>query len=188
MLVCFVRHGESECNKEKKLTGWIDAHLTDKGKTDARKAGSIIESINFDKIYSSDLCRARETAEIAIPGCEYETSVLLREIHMGEMAGKRGADLEPELFERVIGYGYKDYGGESIEEFSERIAQFAKVLEAETCGNIAVFTHAGVLQKMMDIVIGTYIPRRKVCCDNCTVAIFQYENGIWKLHSWINKI
>ena len=47
-----------------------------------------MKRISFDKIYSSDLYRARETAEIAISGCRYETSELLREINVGSLSGK----------------------------------------------------------------------------------------------------
>ena len=72
--------------KRKKWTGWLDVHLADKGKDDAKKAGDFLKRISFDKIYSSDLIRARETAEIAIPGCRYEISELLREINVGSLA------------------------------------------------------------------------------------------------------
>ena len=30
------------------------------------------------------------------------------------------------------------------------------------------------------------LTRKNICCNNCTVAIFDYSNSVWKLHSWIN--
>ena len=55
MYVYVIRHGESETNKAKKWTGWLDVHLTDKGKDDAKKAGNFLKRISFDKIlYLSD--------------------------------------------------------------------------------------------------------------------------------------
>ena len=46
MRVYVIRHGESETNKAKKWTGWLDVHLTDKGKDDANKAGNFLKG-NF---------------------------------------------------------------------------------------------------------------------------------------------
>ena len=69
MKVWMIRHGESETNKEGLWSGWLDAPLTEKGKGDAALAGEIVSRIKFDKIYSSDLLRAKSTAEIVIPGC-----------------------------------------------------------------------------------------------------------------------
>lgn len=62
MRVYVIRHGESETNLNKKWTGWLDVHLTDKGKDDAKKAGDFLKNIAFEKIYASDLSRAVETA------------------------------------------------------------------------------------------------------------------------------
>ena len=88
MLVYLIRHGESQSNLDKIWSGWNDVPLTEKGKLDAKKAGEYLDGIKFDKIYSSDLSRAKNTAEIAIPGCEYEQTPLLREINVGEIVGK----------------------------------------------------------------------------------------------------
>jgi broad specificity phosphatase PhoE len=51
------------------LDRWLDVALTEKGKTDAASLSDILHGVSFDKIYSSDLSRARNTADIAIPGC-----------------------------------------------------------------------------------------------------------------------
>jgi len=186
MKVYVIRHGESETNKEQKWTGWLDVHLTDNGKDDARDAGEFLERISFDKIYSSDLVRARETAEIAIPGCRYETSELLREISVGSLAGNPISVVTEEQWSDIEKNKYIAFGGESKKDFCDRVSGFMKKLEGLSCENVAVFSHAGWLREMLDIVIGVHIPREKVCCNNCTVAIFEYTNKKWMLHSWIN--
>ena len=43
-----VRHGQSIWNLEKRFTGWVDVDLTDKGKLEAEKAGSLIKSTNIN--------------------------------------------------------------------------------------------------------------------------------------------
>lgn len=186
MRVYVVRHGESEANCKKIWTGWTDVALTDKGKEDAKTAGNFLKTTNFDKVFASDLSRAIETAKIAIPGCQYETSALLREINVGTLAGTPLNSITDE--ERVYNaqYGYAKYNGETISEVYERIGQFMRTLETLECENIAVFAHNGWMRCILDVVIGQYIPRNRICCNNCTVAIFEYTNEIWKLYGWIN--
>ena len=186
MKVYVIRHGESETNREKKWTGWLDVNLTDKGREDAKKAGEFLENVSFDKIYSSDLLRARQTAENAIAGCRYETSELLREINVGSLEGKIFSFLTDEQRKEIRTKKYKEYGGENQQEFSDRVAGFMKELESQNCENIAVFSHAGWLCRMLDIVTEVDIPRNKICCNNCTVAIFEYTEKEWRLHSWVN--
>ena len=63
-----LRHGQSEWNLENKFTGLTDISLTEEGRSEAAKAGRLINklSLKIDYLYSSVLFRANETAEIAI--------------------------------------------------------------------------------------------------------------------------
>ncbi|MBR3836779.1 MAG: histidine phosphatase family protein [Clostridia bacterium] len=185
MRVYVIRHGESENNRAQKYTGWADVHLTEKGRRDALLAADFLKNISFDKVYSSDLARAKETAECALPLYPYEESSLLREIDVGDVAGKPFSVLMKEEKERIPEQGYKPYGGESREEFHSRICSFQRLLEERKAENVAVFAHAGFLREMLDTVVGFRLPRNKICCDNCAVAVFEYD-GDWHLHSWVN--
>ena len=186
MKLYVIRHGESETNKAHRWTGWLDVSLTEKGKQDALFARSILENVKFDKIYTSDLRRAIQTAEIALPGCGYETTPLIREMNVGNIAGKSSDALTPEMRRRIPEEGYAHLGGESQEQFGSRIREFMASLEALDCENVAVFSHAGCLKRMLSEVVGTMLPGKNVLCANCTVAIFEYTKGVWRLHSWIN--
>ena len=61
-----VRHGQSIWNLEKRFTGWVDVDLTQKGESEAKKAGTLIKKkkiiINF--YYSSLQLRANNTLKI----------------------------------------------------------------------------------------------------------------------------
>ena len=186
MKVYIIRHGESLNNKNKLWTGWFDAPLTEKGKEDAARAGELLSKVNFDKIYSSDLTRAKNTAEIAIPGCEYETSELLREINVGRLAGTPIDFANNEQKMALAKDGYDSFGGESREAFISRIESFMKELEALRCDKVAVFCHGGWLRTFFDIVFGVLIPRGKIICGNCAVGVFEFDGASWKLNSWIN--
>ena len=186
MRVYVIRHGQSVNNLAQKWTGWMDVPLTEKGKQDAKNAGALIAHVKFDRIYASDLQRARQTAETAIPGCAYETSALLREVNIGTLAGRPASFLNEAQRARVSKEGYVEFGGESSEEFRGRVQTFMRQLEDEPCETVAVFAHAGVLRNMLNAVLDVQLSGRHVYCDNCAVAIFEYTENNWRLHSWIN--
>ena len=186
MKVYVIRHGQSETNAKGCWTGWLDVNLTEKGGEDARSAGKIIQDIAFDKIYTSDLTRAIHTATTAIPGCEFESTPLLREINVGSIANKPLGILTNEQREKTRSVGYTEFGGESIAQFHARIDEFKSKLECLNAENVAVFSHAGWLRAMLDSIVGMVLPRNTIACGNCTIGVFEYSNGKWRLHSWIN--
>ena len=63
-----LRHGQSQWNLENRFTGWKNVPLTEQGIKEAKNAGYLIKKNNiiFDKIFSSVLKRANQTAELAI--------------------------------------------------------------------------------------------------------------------------
>ena len=188
MKVFVIRHGESENNLNKLWTGWQDAELTAKGIEDAKKAGEYLRGISFDKIYSSDLKRAQDTAKNAIPNCIYETNMSLREVNIGSIAGTPLASIPMEQKDNISLVGYTEFGGESKGEFEKRVSDFMKELEKSDYENIAVFSHAGWLRKFLKLVLETHIPAKHLCCNNCVIGVFEYIGGKWKLHSWINML
>lgn len=84
------RHGESENNKRKRLMGWLDTPLTEEGKQNAKSSAAKLRSIQFDKIVSSDLGRAFQTAYLISRELNYtseiETYKDLREANYGDLA------------------------------------------------------------------------------------------------------
>ena len=182
MKVFIIRHGESEANKKRVWTGWLDAPLTEKGENDAMLARGVLAGVKFDKIYSSDLVRATRTAEIAIPGCEYEATPLLREINVGSLMGKEYSHIVDSDGRSIVDTGYGAFGGESRDDLKKRVLEFMHVLENCEYERVAAFSHGGYMHNFLDLVLGTSLPRKNVCCNNCTVAVFEYENSILKFH------
>lgn len=190
MRVWVVRHGQSETNEMGIWGGQSDAPLTEKGKADARRVGMLLESygVCFDAVYASDLTRAKTTAQIALPNETPTCRADLREIDVGDLTGTPYADTPAEVRARAQREGYGFVGGEAKAAFRARLAAFLDALAADERDNVAVFAHAGVLREMYEIVVGGSFSRAKMCCNNCATAIFEYENGTWRLHSWINLI
>lgn len=60
--VYMVRHGQTYLNKYRRMQGWTNAPLTEKGIADGQAAGERLRHVHFDGVYSSDLARAAQTA------------------------------------------------------------------------------------------------------------------------------
>lgn len=188
MKLYMVRHGESKNNLEKRFTGQADAPLTDKGREDARKAGEKLKGLTFDRIYSSDLIRAVDTAKIALPGCKPVPLPLIRELSVGSLADRLVSDCEQEYGERLWTdrntYNYTPYGGENEADIQKRARDFLTLMESEPCGQVIAFSHAGFITSTLTQVLGVTFNRRHIACPNASIAVFSYENGRWILEKW----
>ncbi|MCP9613031.1 2,3-diphosphoglycerate-dependent phosphoglycerate mutase [Coprobacter tertius] len=92
--VVLLRHGESEWNKENRFTGWTDVDLTEKGVSEAYKAGELLKEngFNFEKAYTSYLKRAVKTLNCVLDRLDQdwipvEKSWRLNEKHYGILQG-----------------------------------------------------------------------------------------------------
>ena len=190
MKLYVVRHGESENNEKKCWTGWQDPRLTEKGRQDAERAGRVLSGIPFDRVISSDLCRAVETAEIVVPGCTPETTALLREIDVGSLGGQPlSLPTDPVARKKLSTEGYADYGGESREALRARAREFLALMEKqENAEHVAAFCHAGFLRAVLDEVLTVKLSGKHIRCYNCAIGIFEYTDGVWALSSWINPL
>jgi len=95
----FLRHGESQWNKENRFTGWTDVYLSELGKQEAVGAGKILKErgFRFDIVFTSVLSRAIQTYNLAAEelGCSYLPIVRswrLNERHYGALQGLNKAE------------------------------------------------------------------------------------------------
>jgi broad specificity phosphatase PhoE len=133
-----VRHGETLWNREGRLLGWTDLPLTPEGEAQARALKGLLPPL---PAYSSDLLRARRTAELA--GFRPQATRALREIHFGALEGAPWEALEPAYKEALLRFqGFHPPGGESLEKFQERVFRFLEGLKAPAL----LFTHGGVVR------------------------------------------
>lgn len=101
--IVFVRHGETDWNREKRLQGSTGAPINDAGREQAKGLARLLWEVPLQAIYSSELPRALETASyVAGPhGLHVHTDSRLNEIHHGEWEGKFEADLpDPDRYLR----------------------------------------------------------------------------------------
>ncbi|MBO5700849.1 MAG: histidine phosphatase family protein [Clostridia bacterium] len=185
MKLYLIRHGESETNLAGHYTGWAQVNLTPKGVKDAEGIRPILADVKFDKIFSSDLIRAMKTAETAIPGCTYETTPLLREVNVGNLAHK--PFLPPDSPERKLMVdGFKAFDGESNAEFRARAKEFLEKVKNLDCDCVAAFTHAGFLRTSLSIIFSANVNTMNFICSNCAIVILELKDGRWMLRGLIN--
>ena len=103
-----IRHGQSTWNLEKRFTGWVDVDLTEKGRLEAEKAGSMIRkrNIEIEFYYSSLQLRANKTLkiiqEILKDKKDYKRAWQLNERHYGALTGLNKVEMGKKLGEDKV--------------------------------------------------------------------------------------
>lgn len=185
MRLWFIRHGQTESNRDGLWAGQTDVPLTALGRRQAEAIRPVLAKIPFDRVYSSDLSRAVETQSLALPGRTPITTPLLREFDIGSLAGKSVTDpAVPCGGELRRTRDFTPCGGENPRMVCDRVRAFLRMAEAEPCENAAVFAHNGVLGSMLQVVLGAEIDGTAANSKNCAIHIFEHKNGTWKLLAW----
>lgn len=189
MRIYVIRHGQSEANLRAEHAGWAQVPLTEKGLAQAAAAGQRLKTLHFDKVIVSDLYRARQTAEMALPGYDYSYDWRIREIHVGSLEGKRVADCEATLGESYIRHrqarDFTPFGGEDMQTMHRRVDEFMDDLrDYPEDAQVAVVCHEGAIYAMLCHVLGLQPTRLAALADNCSVSVFTYRNGAWNLNKW----
>ena len=190
MKLYMVRHGQSTANSKRLHAGWAQVPLTERGIEEARCAGKLLAGIRFDKIYVSDLLRAQQTLEAALPNAGAVTTPLLREVNVGDLEGKSADEClkiygESYLTNKAV-HNFVPYNGENDDMHLARIREFTKLAERDNLPCIAAFCHEGSIRCMLDLVLGYRHNRKEYAMDNGSVSIFELTDGRWSLVSWNN--
>lgn len=152
--VVFVRHGETEWNREKKTQGHLDSPLTQTGTNHVREVAGKLGDYHFEMILSSPLGRAVQTATIlqaSLPPALFSTHPDLAERNLGVLQGKTKEELIREFpnFWDENGQFIQNSEipqGESLQKFLLRTQRVIKEIQdiAEKKAMLIV-THDGVL-------------------------------------------
>ncbi|RVU54340.1 histidine phosphatase family protein [Anaerosphaera multitolerans] len=127
MKIYFTRHGETVWNRENRIQGHLNSPLTESGIEMGIALREQAKSIEFDKVYSSDLERAYRTAELIVPERKIIKTPLLREIDVGSWSGKIFTDIKEDKLYKTYHQNpekYKRKDGESFYDLNKRVREF----------------------------------------------------------------
>lgn len=188
-----VRHGETDWNLTEKQQGHLNSPLTDEGIKQAYYLADELASRNIDVLYSSDLGRALQTAEIiaAKLTLDIHTDRRLRERHLGSMQGltkRQFAEKFPDEAEK-FNTNDPDYilpGGESARQRHIRCIECAEDLAKHQIGKrLLVVAHGGVLKSFFYKATNTPLTEpRHFSLFNSSINSFSITNNQWRLDTW----
>jgi broad specificity phosphatase PhoE len=164
-----VRHGETDWNADGRLQGHTDRPLSDHGRRQARKLAEELSGEEIEAVYSSDLARARETAEIVGDrlGLPVELDPELREKDWGNWEGLTAVERD-----RV------EFAGESTEAYQQRMLRALERISERHPGDarVLVVTHGGSMRRVQAAAIGLALP----VVENCGRWLCAYRNGSFR--------
>jgi probable phosphoglycerate mutase len=188
------RHGQTADNLARVLQGHKDTPLDDVGRLQARCAALRIKGGHFDAVYSSDLRRAFETAQIigTAVGLEPVPEKALREWHLGVLEGRPVKELLEKYPEIIHCFDVESGdlpvpGGEAHGTFEKRVTDcLDKLADAFVGKKIILVTHGGVMRAIFKHIVGVTAEGNMLpTSDNVSYnTFFRYADGRWRLRCW----
>jgi broad specificity phosphatase PhoE len=153
LTVHLVRHGQTDWNAERRTQGWTDIPLNATGREQALDAAATLAQRSVGTVISSDLARARETAEpiAAQAGVPLVLEPALRERGFGAAEGMRDSEIERDFRGQLEGRwtdpDFRFDGGESRRDVYERVgAYLTELLATPPAGELVLVSHGGALR------------------------------------------
>jgi probable phosphoglycerate mutase len=191
--IILIRHGETDWNALGRIQGHLPVPLNARGIKQAEALAARLQELTFSAVYSSDLLRARQTAEaiVRLSGHEIRTDEHLREWDLGMLSGmlRTQAERDHPKAARI----YRNYlvdeplpGGESIRRRFERVTNAVADIAARHHGEcVLVVSHGGPLGDCYRRAVGKGAQERiKIDLFNASVNRIRIDGDDWSLESW----
>ncbi|WP_436909857.1 histidine phosphatase family protein [Halosimplex marinum] len=183
-----VRHGETTWNRQQRLQGWAPAPLTDLGREQADRLGAVLaEGYEIDRVLSSDLCRAEETAEILLEHVDAPVAFesAWRERDLGVHQGLSVDEMSERFPEYDLGAvgpeaaNRRPESGESLADVRERVIERweTTLTESEPGETVLIVTHGGPIRLLLGHVKGLDIVEAilEQSQENCSINEFAFD-------------
>lgn len=182
-----VRHGESEANAAKRYAGQTDSPLTPRGREQARAVAASLRNVHFDRVISSDLARARDTAEVIARehGLSVDIVPELREIDLGEAAGRSIEDAK-QRFDWGPGRFVQWPAGESLQQVVDRaIPAVARIVASSPGQTVCIVGHGGVTRILVSHYLGLLpaLYQHHSPTENTNVTIIRTDGSRFRVES-----
>ena len=193
--ICFIRHGETSWNAERRMQGHIDIPLNTAGMGQAKRLANALTQTkySFDAIYSSDLERAVHTANAVANALSLavQTTPQLRERNVGQLQGlllSEAPVLFPEIWQNHIAreLDHDLGGGESIRAFHQRMQGVLELFLRQHRGqSILAVSHGGSLDMIYRIVTQQALDAERVAVvPNTSLNWITHDGSAWNIQRW----
>jgi broad specificity phosphatase PhoE len=189
-----IRHGETEWNQQSRLQGHTDVRLSEEGLRQSELVAERFRGTPADAVYSSDLLRAMQTAEIVgrAVGLEVIPRAELREANFGSWEGRTRAENERDADGLYDAYkadpmAFRPPGGEAIGAMIERVwNEFERIGREHPTGTVVLVTSGGPIKGIaLRLLRGTSQTFHLLRTDNTGVSLVQRSpDGAASLTYW----
>ena len=174
-MVAFIRHGQTDWNRDDRMQGSSDIPLNDTGRAQALDAVEVLRHAAWDVVVSSPLSRARETAEIIANALDVELGPSYPELverDYGPLEGANATDC-------IMRYPDKDYpGAESLDSVAERgLAGLAHVAADFPGRNVVIVCHGTIIRYTLARLAGRSVDG----ISNGTVSEIESTADGWRV-------
>jgi 2,3-bisphosphoglycerate-dependent phosphoglycerate mutase len=189
----FIRHGETDWNRQQRFQGHIDVPLNDTGRAQADRLARRLAAEPHDALFTSDLQRAQQTAAPLAAAWQMTAlaSAGLREQNFGLLEGLDAPTIQaqhPVLWQGWLQHSadFAAPGGESQRQFHTRVlAAVAELAAAHAGRRIVVVTHGGVLDMLWRSVHGLPLAGPRQCqIPNTGVNRLRWVAGAPQILVW----
>lgn len=197
MEILLIRHGETAWNRERRMQGHIDIPLNDEGVRQARALGVALARERPDTIYSSDLQRARDTAQAVadIHGMPVHLTDALRERCYGAFEGMTYQEIGERYPEEMRLWKARDLharfpagerDAETLHEFHLRcVATITGIVRSHDGGKLLIVAHGGVLDCLYRAATGMALnAERNFGIVNAAINRLQWDGEQLTLLQW----
>jgi broad specificity phosphatase PhoE len=176
-LLYLVRHGLTVWNREGRYQGDLDVPLAPEGREQALRLGRRLLGTRWDAVWSSDLSRARETAELVAPGAQLRLDAGFREIGYGAWEGLTAAEVRSRFPREFAAYradpaAGASPGGEAPAAVAARsLAAFRRLWRPEY-RRVLLVAHGSVLKSLILGLLGADLALRpRIVLDNAGLSL-----------------
>ncbi|AYF98575.1 histidine phosphatase family protein [Protaetiibacter intestinalis] len=175
MTLAFIRHGQTDWNRDDRIQGSSDIPLNDTGREQARDAVEMLADWSWDAVVSSPLSRARETAQIVADGLGLPLGPAYPELAERDYGPLEGAPST----ETMARWPRRDYpGAEPLDAVVERCLRgLARIDEDYPDQNVVVVCHGTIMKYTLIRLTGHPVD----VILNGTVSAIEREGDAWRV-------
>jgi len=177
-----MRHGETAWNRDKRIMGDLDIALSDHGRTQCSEAAALLAGFGVDRIVTSPLRRAAETAAIVASSLDVPVTgdPRLVEVRFGDWQGKTYEEVSTDP--RYLAFASDPVatatpGGETVATVQGRGLEALSAVRGGEC--VLFVTHGDIIRTLLCHFLATPLGQyRRIRTDNCGLSAIEVGSGM----------